>query len=517
MVMRLAVIAAFLIGFSLKAGFSAEVAGSSSTARIQSEEFLNDSALKSAAGEFKQALIFADQAIDSDPSNARAYLQRAGVELKTKNYADADKDALKAMDLGYRKTSAFNTRSAALTGLGRFKEAFAHADTAVKLNPDGPTGFLNRATAREGLHAAAVDILADYERAADLDKRWKTVFADAQKRYAPPPVKITAAPLKALEPQARVQPTPPPAGAAAVWSAWRAVALGSALVVLLLVLFIRALRRHQTRRVRFGSVMKVPMPSLDEPRVGAVVGGRYILGKVLEREGSADVIDARDLEDRPRTLKRLPRRDAAFLQRAQAAAGLKHPAVFEMEAVFEQGGHVYLAYVAPSGEPLRRVLERVAERRLSPESALRIIQSVCGALDFSHSRGVFHGHLTPSYIIVDKSGARVKGFALPAEASEFDYLAPEQDAGLPTVESDVFCLGVCLYEMLTGQRPFKGPESGQAKREGSFPAASGKVKSLSAGIDDLLVRAMAPDPARRFHAAGELFGALRNLVVPGVH
>ncbi len=518
--MRLSVIATLILGFSLKplpAAAGPETAVSTATARAQSETFLNASALKSAAGDVDAALALAGQAVDADTTNARAYLQRASMELQTKDYASADKDAAKAMDLGYRKTSAFNTRSAALTGLGRFKDAAALADVSVSVNPDSPTGYLDRAAAREGLGAPGPDILADYQRAAELDKRWQAVYQAALKRYQPAPVKIVPQPLRAPEPQAMAQPAPPKARPAPLLSPWKEFALGAVVIVLLLVLFVRALRRHETLKVRFGSVMKVPLPSGNEPRLGSVVGGRYIVGKVLGREGAAELIEARDLEDRPRTLKRMARRDAAFLEGAKRAAALRHPAISELEAVFEQEGLLYLAYVCGPGESLRRTLERMAERRLAPESALRIAKAVCDALDYAHGRGVFHGHLTPAHITVERSGAKVKGFAMPAENSESDYLAPEQETGPATVESDVFCAGVCLYEMLTGEKPFKGPQAPQAKREGSFPAASTLVKSLPPGIDDLLGRALQPDPGRRFHAAGELFGALRTLVVPGVH
>jgi tetratricopeptide (TPR) repeat protein len=481
------------------------------------------------------------------PDDPKFYLQRAATELTAKDYAGAEKDARKAMDMGYRKTSALNTRSAALTGLGRFKEAYADADLAVQVNETGATGYLNRAAAREGLGQKPEEILADFQKAAELDKRWRSVYESAKKRYgaseptvrsqpapkAPaPPVVVAKEPVPPKVEEVKEvkmeEPKPEPALAPARAPApapvpasnpipWKNAAGGAAAVVLLGLLIVKGLGRHRARRVRFGSVMSVPMPSVEEPSIGSVLGGRYILGKATGQEDAVDIFEARDLEDRPRVLRRLRRRDPGLLQKAKTAGGLKHASILPLEAVFEQAGHVYLASEPAAGEPMRRALDRLPDHRYSPSSALAVLQGICEALDFAHGKGVFHGHLTPSHVLVEKAKVQVKGFALPPETAENDYLPPEHGTGEPNAEGDVFALGACLYEMLTGGRPFKGPEAGQNKREGKFPSATGVVKSLPDGIDDLLGRALSADPARRFHAAGELFAALRALVIPGVH
>ncbi|MBI3552931.1 MAG: protein kinase [Elusimicrobia bacterium] len=452
-------------------------------------------------------------------SQPRALVERAASELKAKDYAAAEKDATKAMDLGYRKSSAFNTRSAARTGLGRFKEAFADADMAVKFSSLSATGYLNRAAAREGLGAPAADILADFKQASEFDRRWESVYEDAQKRYAVPekkvPPKVNPEPPRAREPAVPALPTAKPVPPAPV--PWLRIAASAVVVVVLGVLVAKGLGKHRARRVRFGSVMSVPLPPGDEPRMGAVVGGRYIVGKLLGKEGSAQIYDARDLDDQPCRILRLARREGVSVKGVGAAMTLKHPGILAPAAVFEYLDHVCLAGPVFRGEPLRQSIDRLVEHRLPPEAALRIVQAVCDALDFAHQRGIFHGHLTSSHILVDKASIQVMGFLLPPEPSESDYIAPERDSGGSSVEADIFSAGVCLYEMLTGQRPFKGPEAGQDKREGRFAAASSVAKLLPEGVDDLLGRALQSDPARRFHAAGELFGAFRNLVIPGVH
>jgi serine/threonine-protein kinase len=298
---------------------------------------------------------------------------------------------------------------------------------------------------------------------------------------------------------------------------WRLYAIVGGGVAAVALLIVMGLSQHRTRKVRFGSVMSVPLPPGDEPAIGAVLGGRYILGKPSGQEDAADLFEARDLEDRPRVLRRLRRTDTGILQRAKAASALSHPSILAVEAVFDHSGHVYLAAEPVAGEALRQAAGRLTDRRYAADAALRVVQAVCSALDYAQTQGVRHGHLTPAHVLVDRAKVLVKGFGLLPEASESDYLPPEQDPGNAPVEADVFCLGVCVYELLTGARPFTGPEAGQSKREGRYTPASKIVPTLGDGVDALLARALDPEPSRRFHAAGEFFAAYRNLVIPGVH
>lgn len=461
----------------------------------------------------------------AETSDPAALVQRAVAELKTRDYKAALKDVTRAMDQGYRKTSAFNARSAALTGLGRFKEALADAEKSIQYNPEGAAGYLNRAAAREGLAGSKEEILADYKKAAELDKRWVSLYEEAQKKFSQPRPERAAVAVAVVPSSVAVQVVAvvvadnAPPKAVSWWSfVWKLLAVLAAVVLFIAGGMARKIPwrvRGSARQVRFATVLNAPLETAGEPREGAVVGGRYILGRPLGRDGLADVFDGRDLEDRQRTIERVPRR-AEQLARAKAAQALQHAAIVPLEACFEQGGWLYLIYEPAAGETLRRALDRKTERRLAPAAALRILQGAADALDHAHGRGVAHGHLTPSQILVETSGARLKGFGLPAEPADAVYLAPEQEAGPSAPAADVFALGVCLFEMLTGRRPFAAPGDAQAKRERRYSAASSLVKDLPAGIDELFARALEPDPERRFRAAGELFGAFRALAVPGV-
>lgn len=466
---------------------------------FDSEDLLRQSAVKMAAGDFEASRRLASRAIALDPSSPQARFQRASAALRLKAFEEAVRDASKAIELGYERAAAYNLRSEAYAHQGRFAQALADAERAVNLNTAGPSGYLNRAAAREGLGMPPADILADYKRASELDPQLILSYEAAFVKYG-----------RAKESPRLPGPERRSLGGVLIWAG----AVAAALIAGLLYGYSTVWSGRKAKLVRFGSIMEKP-PKTDEPRVGAVVGGRFILGRLIESAPERAVYEGRDLEDQPRTLIRHGKRQG-LLEKARAMAGLKAPCLAAVDGIFEEADHVWLAYEPIGGDSLRRLLDRLPQRRYSAEQSLRPIKAVCEALELAHDRELLCGPFNPSSIVMDKGQVKIHDFGLCSEASAWDYLSPEEDRGKACRESDLFSAGVCLYEMLTGALPFKGPQAAQDRREGRFPPASSLVQGLPDGIDAFFARALSPDPARRFHAASELLGAFRSLVVPVV-
>src|ERR687893_1623782 len=206
-----------------------------------------------------------------------------------------------------------------------------------------------------------------------------------------------------------------------------------------------------------------------------VVDGRY---RVVERIGSGGMADVYRAEDthlgRQVALKMLHRRfaqDAEFVERfrreASSAAGLQHPNVV---GVFDRGEHegtYYIAMECLTGRTLKDII--VQEAPLGQERAIDLGIQVLQAAGFAHRRGVIHRDFKPHNVIVDEAGhAKVTDFGIArAGASEMtetgsimgtaQYLSPEQAQGhAVTATSDLYSIGVMLYEMLAGRLPFEG-------------------------------------------------------------
>jgi serine/threonine-protein kinase len=208
---------------------------------------------------------------------------------------------------------------------------------------------------------------------------------------------------------------------------------------------------------------------------GTIVDGRYRIINRLGSGGMADVYCAEDLQlGRKVALKLLHRRfaeDAEFVERfrreASSAAGLQHPNVVSVYDRGEWDGTSYIAMEFVDGETLKRVI--VDQAPLAPDRAIDTALQILRAARFAHRRGIIHRDLKPQNVIIDPEGrAKVTDFGIArAGASDMtqtgsimgtaQYLSPEQAQGHSvSAPSDLYSIGIILYEMVTGRVPFEG-------------------------------------------------------------
>jgi eukaryotic-like serine/threonine-protein kinase len=259
-----------------------------------------------------------------------------------------------------------------------------------------------------------------------------------------------------------------------------------------------------------------------------LVAGRYKLLGRLGSGGMADVWLAEDtMLDRRVALKFLHDRfaqDEQFVERfrreASSAAGLQHPNVV---GVFDRGtydGSHYIAMEYVEGASLNDLIER----GLSVPEAVEIVRQVLAGARYAHAHGIIHRDLKPQNVLVDAEGrARVTDFGIArAGASEItqtgsvlgtaQYLSPEQAQGLPvTAASDIYSVGVLLYEALTGRVPFEAesPVTVALKQVSERPRPPSELNpAVSRALDAVVLKALAKDPANRFASAEEFLAAL---------
>jgi eukaryotic-like serine/threonine-protein kinase len=267
------------------------------------------------------------------------------------------------------------------------------------------------------------------------------------------------------------------------------------------------------------------MPEVAENQV---VDNRY---RVLGRVGSGGMADVWCAEDthlqRKVALKVLHQRyaqDQEFVERfrreAESAAGLQHPNVV---GVFDRGavnGTYYIAMEYLDGRSLKDLIEA----GLAPADAIRLVRQILEAAGFAHRHGIVHRDLKPQNVIVDDAGhATVTDFGIArAGVSEITqtgsvmgtahYLSPEQAQGLEvTASSDIYSVGVILYQALTGTVPFEGESTVAValKQVSQVPQRPSALNpQVSPALDAVVMRALAKDPAQRYADAEAFIAAL---------
>jgi len=260
--------------------------------------------------------------------------------------------------------------------------------------------------------------------------------------------------------------------------------------------------------------------SLAEGRfaAGELINTRYQIIGLLGKGGMGEVYRANDRKlDQPVALKFLPEsmaQDAAMLARfhneVRVARQVSHPNVCRVYDLGDLNGQPYLSMEYIDGEDLGSLLRRIG--RLPADRAIEFTRRICAGLAAAHDKGVLHRDLKPSNIMVDSKGqvfitdfglAAVTGELREAQAREGTpaYMAPEQLAGKEvTARSDIYSLGLVLYEMFAGRRPFEARTLAEMMRlqQQSTPASiTTTVKDVDPAVERVIQRCLAPDPRQR--------------------
>jgi beta-lactam-binding protein with PASTA domain len=267
------------------------------------------------------------------------------------------------------------------------------------------------------------------------------------------------------------------------------------------------------------------------PTAARVFANRYELGEEIGRGGMADVYLAHDrLLDRRVAVKVLAPASASdptnierFRREAQSAAGLNHPHIVAVYDWGEEDGTSFIVMEYVAGQTLREVIDEY--QRLSALDAARIAAEIADALSFAHANGVVHRDVKPGNVLITTQGqVKVTDFGIArADASEpltktgavlgtAAYFSPEQAQGFALDgRSDVYALGVVLYEMLTGVTPFTAatPVSVAYKHVRETPIApSALVPDIPGAMDRIVLTAMAKSTDERYQSAQDLRGDL---------
>lgn len=265
--------------------------------------------------------------------------------------------------------------------------------------------------------------------------------------------------------------------------------------------------------------------------------GKYEIVEEIGRGGFGTVYRARDtMLDREVALKVLhpqllvdPGFVTRFQQEARVAARLKHPHIVTIHDLGHAEGRWYIAMELLQGRSLDQIIAE--DGLLSMERAQAFLRDICAALDYAHDQGLVHRDVKPSNIVVDgetKGQARAVltdfGLVRAVKTSEeltamrlvgtIAYMSPEQCAGERVdSRSDIYALGVVLYEMLTGQSPFTADSylaMLRAIAENSVPAPSSLRPDLAPSLDKILLQTLSKSPAERYAKAIDLADAVNS-------
>src|SRR6266849_2041525 len=264
----------------------------------------------------------------------------------------------------------------------------------------------------------------------------------------------------------------------------------------------------------------------------------YEIIRQLGHGGMNNVYLAQDTLNEEKVVLKFPNDDLIsnvgvferYKREAEIGSRLDHPHVQRLLNTDEQRCEHYLVMEFIQGRTLREILEATSPNLLPIDEVMRIITQICDALAYCHEHGVFHRDIKPENIMILESGdikiidfgvallegaRRVTWRGLSGTVGTPDYMAPEQlRGGRGTASSDIYAVGVVLFEMLCGRVPFEGENVFAIMNQHTSqdpPSILQFNPTLSPALATVVMRAIRRDAAKRYHSMKDLLYDLRNL------
>lgn len=271
-------------------------------------------------------------------------------------------------------------------------------------------------------------------------------------------------------------------------------------------------------------------------KIGMMIGDRYEILEKIGTGGMSDVYRAKDHKlNRPVAVKVLKQEFSEndnfvskFRVEAQAAAGLMHPNIVNVYDVGDENGIHYIVMELVDGITLKRYIEK--KSRLSVKEAVSIAIQVAMGLEAAHNNHIIHRDIKPQNIIISKEGkVKVTDFGIAKAATSntitsnvmgsVHYTSPEQArGGYSDAKSDVYSLGITLFEMLTGRLPFNGDTTvaiAIKHIQEDLPSPAEFSDEIPISVEKIVMKCCQKSPDRRYQSAAELITDLkRSLITP---